>query len=423
MQKCLNKTQATEDYDTLFLHVFAPSAVEFTEWLLKQAIMDGVKRLYFLARDGWLFYHVAQQMVSRRNYDIEIRYLKISRYAIRSAGYHLSGEKCLDLICAGGIDTTFEKIMKRAGLEETEAFEIARLTGYEEKYRQVLKHGMIQELKEKLKNIPCFFEYVSEYAKKCYPPAMGYLTQMGLKDDISYAIVDSGWIGTMQQSIQLLLERPIMGYYFGLYEIPRGAEKDLYRAYYFTPEAAFKRKVYFSNCLFETVFSSPEGMTIGYEQCINKSYQALESKKRNPNAFRMYRNLDLLSAYTQAYLDEENTKEQQKDTLSLTEQLFSLLMGKPEEFEAEAFGMEKFCDDVLEFKLQPLARGFAKEELRKRGFFHRILIKANIKKEVIQEVAWPEAAIRLSDGKVRYHFWQEHLYKYFMYIRKAAGIK
>lgn len=38
-------------------HVLAPALGAFTHWLLEQAKENGVRRLYFLARDGYFFYH------------------------------------------------------------------------------------------------------------------------------------------------------------------------------------------------------------------------------------------------------------------------------------------------------------------------------------------------------------------------------
>ena len=98
------------------------------------------KRLYFLARDGYQMYLAAQQLCKQYDLDIECRYLKVSRYAVRVPEYHLLGERCLERICVGGIDVTFEKIMQRAALTDKEAEEIAALAGYTENYRKVINY-------------------------------------------------------------------------------------------------------------------------------------------------------------------------------------------------------------------------------------------------------------------------------------------
>ena len=59
------------------------------------------------------------------------------------------------------------------------------------------------QLKDRLKKIPLLFHYIDRHSKEAYGTAIGYLTQEGLLEPVSYALVDSGWIGTIQQSIEL----------------------------------------------------------------------------------------------------------------------------------------------------------------------------------------------------------------------------
>ena len=239
-------------------------------------------------------------------------------------------------------------------------------------------------------------------------------------EDKPYALVDSGWIGTLQMSIQYLLaaetgqERRIYGYYYGLYDVPKDAEGGQYESYYFGKKSVWK-KVYFSNCLFETVFSSPGGMTIGYEKKDDK-YQAVESDRKNPNKELMLEFKSLLMMYVDERLRSvtEAKAVRHKNAKSLAR-----LMSKPASEEAEAYGSMKFCDDIIEFKLQHVAAEWDAKELKKQSFVSKMLIKLNIKKEELHDSAWPEGSIANYGSRVGYHLWQERLYKLFMYTRKA----
>lgn len=407
-------------YEESFLHIWAPAITDYVEWVLEKAVRSGKKRLYFLARDGWMMYHAAQRIIDKRMLDIEISYLKVSRYAIRSAQYYLLGEKSLELICIGGIDVTFERIMKRALLTDEEARRVARIAGYEDRYDTVLNYRQIQELKQQLKDVKILFKYIEQHSKINYENAVGYLRQEGLMEDKPYALVDSGWIGTLQMSIQYLLaaetgqERRIYGYYYGLYDVPKDAEGGQYESYYFGKKSVLK-KVYFSNCLFETVFSSPGGMTIGYEKKDDK-YQAVESDRKNPNKELMLEFKSLLMMYVDERLRSvtEAKAVRHKNAKSLAR-----LMSKPTSEEAEAYGSMKFCDDIIEFKLQHVAAEWDAKELKKQSFVSKMLIKLNIKKEELHDSAWPEGSIANYGSRVGYHLWQERLYKLFMYTRKA----
>ncbi len=419
-------------YEESFLHIWAPAITDYVEWVLEKAVRSGKKRLYFLARDGWMMYHAAQRIIDKRMLDIEISYLKVSRYAIRSAQYYLLGEKSLDLICIGGIDVTFERIMKRALLTDEEARRVARIAGYEDRYDTVLNYRQIQELKQQLKEVKILFKYIEQHSKINYENAVGYLRQEGLMEDRPYALVDSGWIGTLQMSIQYLLsaetgqERRIYGYYYGLYDVPKDAEGGQYESYYFGKKSVWK-KVYFSNCLFETVFSSPGGMTIGYERHTDEgcteagnsvacTYVPIESENKNPNKDLMLEFKSLLMMYVDERLRSvtESKAVRHKNAKSLAR-----LMSKPASEEAEAYGSMKFCDDIIEFKLQHVAAEWDAKELKKQSFVSKMLIKLNIKKEELHDSAWPEGSIANYGSRVGYHLWQERLYKLFMYTRKA----
>lgn len=410
------KAESEYGFEESFMYVWAPAIVEYVEWVLADAIASGKKKLYFLARDGWMMYHIAQKIIDRRALDIEARYLKVSRYAIRSAEYCLLGEESLELICVGGIDISFEKLMKRALLTDEEARHIAALSGYEEKYKTILNYRQIQDLKEKLKEIKQLFIYIEQHSKLNYENTIGYLTQEGLLEDTPYALVDSGWIGTLQMSIQHLLsagfgeERRIYGYYYGLYNVPKNVAKEQYKSFYFGQKSVW-RKVYFSNCLFETVLSSPDGMTVGYSH-EGEKFVAIESANPNPNANELMQFKNLALIYADEYLRGECGQKRPCKALAR-------LMSKPTQEEARLYGKMKFCDDIIEHTLQPLAAEWKTKDIKKQRFINKLLIKMNIRKQELHESAWPEGSITNHGGMVCWNLMQERMYKIFMYTRKA----
>lgn len=412
--------------EEIFLYVWLPVLTEYMEWVLEEAVKSRKKRLYFLARDGYMMYLMAKKLVDARGIDLDIRYLKISRFSIRSAEYYFAGKAALDTLCVGGIDISFEKIMKRAGLTEEEALHIARLAGYTENYKTVLNYRQLCRLKKELSGIGQLFVYIKKHAKNCYHTTVSYLRQEGLFEETSYALVDSGWVGTLQLSLQRILEHEkaervrLHGYYFGLYDRPVGTDTGQYRAFYFG-ERDVLRKIRFSNCLFETVFSAPEGMTYGYrlmEREQESVYEAVENDSGNPNADVMEHFIMLLIQYASCY--DGRVTVPHKKRVSFVESLLKFMMGNPTKWEAEAFGELLFCDDVLELQLQPVAAWWDEEELHKQRFFNKILIKMNLKSGILHESAWAAGSIARTGKKAGKHMRQERLYKSFMYLRKAA---
>ena len=424
-----------------YLHCVAPVLIEFTAWPLQKAAGSGKKRLYFLARDGWQMYLAARELVKAMGLDIDCRYLRVSRYALRVPEYHLLGEKCLDRICIGGIDVTFEKIMKRAALTDSQAMEIAMLCGWQSRYKNILNYQEIVSLKSELYKQKKLFEYIYQHSREAYPAAVGYFRQEGLLDDIPYAFVDSGWTGTQQQSLKNLLAsiKPDIsaeGYYFGLYETPDNAAANglLYHGFYFMPENGLKRKVYFSNSLFEAVTSSPEGMTLGYSEH-GKEYSCVFDMPENVNAAKIKADSDALKKYLPLLcnicnnnkmrsgqpgknLFFKNNKEERR-RIKMLYRLMSLWMGNPTKAEVKAFGSLLFSDDMLEGALQRVSKDLSESDIKNQRFMRKLLIMLGIKKEVIHESAWIEGSIAAVGRNKAANLRHARFYKYFVYVRKA----
>lgn len=416
-----NMTTSEETY----LYVYAPVMVEFIQWILNTAINERRQRLYFLSRDGYQMYLAAKRLKKELDIPIECRYINVSRYALRVPEYHLIGEKCLDRICLGGIDVTFEKVMKRAGLNEEEAYHIATVCEYDKKYKEVLSYPEVVGLKEVLGKQKEFFDYVYKHSREAYDAAIGYLTQEGMCDSIDYAIVDSGWTGTMQQTLYNLIEstgkRPHMqGYYFGLYDIPK-EENGLYLSYYFEPKKDIRRKVNFSNCLFEAVYTSPEGMTLRYKK-IGDKYRPEYDSSQNLNKEMVKKHIKLITEYIDLYCDmiKEcdifNKLSYRKKRI--VEELLKNMMGTPSKKELETYGYILFSDDVLEGSLQNVAAELTDEDIKNQRFLRKAMIMLGLKKGIIHESAWIEGSIVRNGKKVKSYLRHARMYKYFVYLKK-----
>ena len=90
--------------------IFAPLMTAFTVWVLREAEARGIKRLYFLSRDGYLLYRTAIRLVKSCKLDIECRYLYCSRYSLRVPMYSENVDEALSHVTRGGIDVTFRKM-------------------------------------------------------------------------------------------------------------------------------------------------------------------------------------------------------------------------------------------------------------------------------------------------------------------------
>ena len=422
----LMEYDSLDDTDRVFLHVYAPVITMYAGWILEKAEMDGRERIYFLGRDGRPIYLAALKLKEKLNSNIDIRYLKISRYALRTAEYALSDTDIPSSVCKGGIDVTFNKIMKRANLTDEETSDISDKAGFINREDRQLSNFEIRRLRKKLKNIPEFSEYVRSHCDEQYRSITVYFRQEGLYDNVDYCIADSGWLGTVQESLNRLLShedknrKTVKGYYFGLYDLPKSAHVSDYKSFYLRPWRDVRRKIYFSICLFETVCTATDGMTVGYKER-EERYIPIENEHGNPNRDMILRNEELLQKYLDKYSLSENVS--LKEMMNVTGKLLSQHMGNPTIMETELFGRLKFCDDVVENVLQDVAAKWVKSDIDNNMFLKKLLIKTGIVKTNVRESGWPEGSIVNAGISVKSALFNERLYKKLMYIRKVAGLR
>lgn len=405
--------------------VLAPSMNSFVVWVLHEAVKSGCRRLYFLARDGYLMYKTAKLYCEHYKLPIECRYLSCSRYSIRIPMYHLDMEEAMDYIGRGGIDVTFSKILNRTGLNSEEKEEVIKMLHMENKSREVIPYAELESIKAKLSRCDFFNEAVRKHSEAAMPSLIGYLKQEGLLDNVKASFVDSGWIGSMQKILNGFLKQmgrrePIDGYYWGLYELPCGANLKDYHCFYFSPKDGLRRKVYFSNCLFEVIFSAPHGMTLGYEKKDADYIPVYGKADKNTKNFIEHTEV-YLRQYTKAFIKNQNSIEQwnhakNKET---AKRLLKLFMGKPSREEAEIFGSLTFSDDVLEDEKQQTAVLMTKEELNANHVANKALVMLGIKKGHIKESAWYEGSAVRSGRHAGRHLLSYRLYKYLLYMRKT----
>lgn len=410
----------------LYLMTFAPTMVSYVNWVLYQAVQTGKNRLYFLSRDGYQMHLIAKRLVEIKKIPIECRYLSVSRFSMRIPEYYLAIEKSIDSICVGGIDVTPVKIIKRGGLTEEECKNTIAELGMEHEQNKILNYRQVIQFKEKLRTSRYLKKYVYQHSKESYSNAIGYLKQEGLCRDGDFAIVDSGWIGTLQRSIETLVQSVnpnirVEGYYFGMYEYPQNISRNQFHAYYFSAKKGLNRKACFSNSLFETILSSDEGMTMRYEKTEN-GYVPVWDEQKNPNVRQMKENIEALKLYLQQLNMGKDEAIDWKSDRKLVQKLMTTFMSKPTMLEYECYGKNLFSDDVLDGAYKEVAADLTWEQIKNQRLWNKFLIVTGIKSATIHESAWLEgSAVKASGGqtgKLASELRHIRRYKRCIYFRK-----
>lgn len=412
-------------------YVLGPVLGGFVRWVLFDAVKNGKKRLYFLARDGYLMYRAALIFCKELHLPIECRYLSCSRYSLRIPMFHLDHETALSYVCRGGIDVTLLKILDRAGLTQEEKEQVIQELSLPFSPTEFLPYASLSDIRRRLSQCDSFLAYMDGHSRQSMPNLAGYLDQEGLLEELPYAIVDSGWVGSMQQTLSDVLcllgkKRHPEGYYFGLYEIPDHADPSKYHCYYFRPQSHLRRKVHFNNCLFEAVFTAPHGMTLSYKKEGDRYLPCYGSLSESRKQF-LLRSEHFQMRYIHALVLELQKTGFYKGIFSedqaAIQKLLRQFMAMPSKSEAAVFGSLPFSDDVLDTAEQPIAAPLTESELRQNHVIPKLLSMTRFGTSYVRESAWYEGSAVLSDRHVLWHLRQHNLYKYIRYLRKWHPIK
>lgn len=188
-----------------------PMLLGYTKWLMEKAIRDGVKRLYFLSRDGLIMKEAYDRIAQNYPDAPSSHYLLCSRRAVNLAKVR-DEHGVMDLLQVDFARTSIQHLLSsRFGVYPANVpMDILS------KHNLTLETIVTNKHQEMLK--PFFLDLlplIVSAAKKERTNYLEYLEGTGLLDDGEVALVDIGYAGTMQESLYLLTDRQKLfgGYY------------------------------------------------------------------------------------------------------------------------------------------------------------------------------------------------------------------
>lgn len=251
--------------------VVAPMVLLYTWWILRDAHAKGLKRLYFLARDGLIFHSVAKLLADRWKLDIELRYLYCSRESLLLPSFQNLDDFERYWISWGYLSTiTLDEICGRINLEPGEILKFFSGEGNRPDSSEPLDKRALEQILRTLDRSEVK-DLIQNRNHKIFENTIGYLAQEGLCSNDSYALVDTGWKGTSQYALSSILERAgevhggsLSGYYLGLNDnVFRYKGDSLYPFLFDWTRSARDYRLYNFLC-FEMLFAANHGRTRGY---------------------------------------------------------------------------------------------------------------------------------------------------------------
>lgn len=254
---------------------FGPFLYGFTKWLSKQLKESNVKKVFFFSRDGYMMKKAFD--IFNKDDGATSTYAYFSRKSLRQALFWNCGDykESLQFLSSMRYIST-RGILEYYGFDGNDLQEIIDDFKIDESRvhvsRELASDEDIERLYNSLKN------RINEKSYTAYQVLVKYIEQIDMSGEC--AIVDIGWSGSMQFYLEKVLEIysckcNISGFYVGintLYPVRGKTNGYLYN----NIEYSLRKKVLCSLGVWEKLFQSMEGSSVGY--MINECNQVIPVK-------------------------------------------------------------------------------------------------------------------------------------------------
>ena len=343
--------------------VIGPVLLGFLLWCFQEVKAQGIKRLYFVSRDGDILFKMAKELRIFEENDIECKYLYGSRQA-----WHLPSIESLEMQNMKWIldtrmaNVTIREILKRVNIDTEEISGTLVCFGLDSReWDKVISRKNIEVLRKVLLSDDVR-KLIHKKAADARSIAMSYFKQEGIIDNIPFAILDIGWRGTLQRSMSNILdisglcpERGIVGYYFGLINNYVRNRNNLLYAYYNN----ISKDQILCLPLLEIFTEATHGMVMGYRNDgVNKVvpvFKESDNKRANEWGLKTQHKgiMEFVSTFVNEggkYFNFRNLGEKEiKELRNATHTIFDLFVHMPSLEEANTYGSFIKSSDQTEF--------------------------------------------------------------------------
>jgi predicted HAD superfamily hydrolase len=224
--------------------VVAPILVGYVIWVLLKSQQMGLKRLYFVSRDGQILLEIAQRLLPKLKVDCELRYVYGSRLAWNlPALSSFDRERAFEMLKRSSwvLDATsaicIREFLARVSITPEEISDCLTALGFPPSdWQKVLSHSEQQKFHPLLDNGEVK-ELILEKAAQQEAVLLKYLAQEKLLDATPKGLVDLGWFGSSYDSLNSLLKAKDatidVGFFYGLMSHPNNDRANFKKGYFF----------------------------------------------------------------------------------------------------------------------------------------------------------------------------------------------
>jgi FMN phosphatase YigB (HAD superfamily) len=224
--------------------VVAPTLVGYVLWVLLQAKEIGLKRLYFVSRDGQILLEIARRLIKKLDIDCELRYIYGSRLSWNlPALASLDEDQAEQMLKRPSwmLDTTsaisLRDFWARVNIAPEEIEDCLAFVGFKREswertlstHEQQAIHPLLDTRKVK--------DLILQKAVQQRKILINYLNQEKLLDTIPKGVVDLGWFGSSYDSLRPILKSRNatldIGLFFGLRDNAQKNQSGSKKGYFF----------------------------------------------------------------------------------------------------------------------------------------------------------------------------------------------
>jgi hypothetical protein len=397
-------------------NVIGPILFLFMLWVFEKAKQMGLKRLYFISRDGQILNKIAQLMNTKWGFNVDCRYLYGSRQAWFFPASENSIESELEGIFLYRIQTV-QSICSQI-IQEPDILrpELVSAGFVESTWSNPLDLVQQERLKECLLS-DAVQNKIEKRKLETRNTTLGYLIQEKLYSDTAFGFVDFGWTGKSLGAVSKILSLsgydfnlPLRGFYFGLSNQSSKVKNVELNSFMFKDEAQFRGITSAFMQLLE-IFACADHSSLKYYKKSGSHFEPVlkgNGKNINLNWGILTQHSSVLN-FVETFIQSCKYQVINKEIVQkVVKKLLLLFMKDPEKSEAEAYGKYRFSSSKIESDMREIAPVLDT----------RSLIRYIFGKKIYREIGdiWIEGAVTRSLKK------KKSLIHFILRIRRKLGI-
>lgn len=382
--------------------VIAPILAGYVLWILRRAKRLGLRRLYFVSRDGQILLDIAQRISQKiAGLDIELSYFYGSRQAVRIAELRTVDDSALTWILRRTGERSIRSYLARVNLTPEDIRASLLEAGLSERdWSTPLPEKSYKTLSDVLvRGVPA--EMILQRASAARDLLIRYAQQEGMLDACEWGLVDTCGRGQMLNSLShVVVEAGATSptaFYFQIMQGGGQTESYCQREAYFCDESrryGYIKVIPDLTHIIEIACSGDHGLVQGYSETEGQIVPALKAEH---NTAAIDAGLPLLRQSCATFIDslflDPKAVDLGADTRAASAELIKKFWYTPGRWEARAWGAMPVETDHAGLSVRPLVSPLTARDVGLAIFRLRRPSKA---------LLWPQGCFAASSSLVCY---------------------